>query len=85
MLEAVLFDLDDTLIDRSGAFRACVEAEFSGEAAEELLGRTIRKFIRRFEIVEEGARVQGKKPAEMSLAELDGLWEGAKRRERNAG
>ncbi len=57
-------------------------SRFQKLPAEELLGRAIRKFIRRFEAVEAGARAAGKKPAEMSLAELDGLWEGAKRRER---
>lgn len=28
MLKAVLFDLDNTLVDRDGAFRRCVEAQF---------------------------------------------------------
>ena len=50
--------------------------------AEQMLEGTIKKFIRRFHHVEAGARELGKKPAEMSLAELDALWEDAKRRER---
>lgn len=50
--------------------------------AEQMLERTIKKFIRRFQDVEAGARDLGKKPDEMSLAELDALWEAAKRRER---
>jgi len=52
--------------------------------AEEALSEAIRKFIRRFEAVEAGARAAGRKPAEMSLAELDALWEAAKRIERAA-
>ncbi len=52
--------------------------------AEQMLERTIKKFIRRFQEVEAGARVLGKKPGEMSLAELDALWEAAKRREKKS-
>ncbi len=50
--------------------------------AEQMLERTIKKFIRRFQEVEAGARAQGKQPSEMTLAELDALWEAAKRKER---
>jgi tetrapyrrole methylase family protein / MazG family protein len=50
--------------------------------AEQMLERTIGKFIRRFQEVEAGARERGKKPDDLSLAELDALWEAAKRRER---
>ena len=58
-------------------------SRFQKLPAEELLGRTIRKFIRRFEAVEDGARAQGKQPSEMTLEQLDALWEAAKRRERS--
>ncbi len=52
--------------------------------AEQMLERTIQKFISRFQDVEAGALALGKKPSDMSLAELDALWEAAKRRERGA-
>ena len=34
MLQAVLFDLDNTLIDRNRAFRACVQAQFADVARQ---------------------------------------------------
>jgi tetrapyrrole methylase family protein/MazG family protein len=50
--------------------------------AEQMLDDAVRKFIRRFAAVEAGARRQGKDPRDMTLAELDALWEAAKREER---
>ena len=40
-----------------------------------------RKFRRRFRFVEERLRARGKRPADSSLEEMDGLWDEAKRQE----
>lgn len=48
---------------------------------ENALERANRKFIRRFNFVEEQARELGKSLSEMSLDEMDGLWNEAKRLE----
>lgn len=45
------------------------------------LERTNRKFIRRFNYVEAKAKLQGKELKEMSLAEMDTLWNEAKKLE----
>lgn len=42
------------------------------------LERTNRKFIRRFTYVEEAARAQGRELKDMTLAEMDALWNEAK-------
>jgi tetrapyrrole methylase family protein/MazG family protein len=43
-----------------------------------------RKFRRRFRYVEERLRARGKRPADSSLEEMDGLWDEAKRQEGSA-
>jgi tetrapyrrole methylase family protein/MazG family protein len=48
------------------------------------LTATTNKFIRRFEYVETEAAKQGRKLTEMSLAEMDALWDEAKRKERES-
>ncbi len=45
------------------------------------LERTNQKFIRRFNYIEEQARGQGRKITELTLEEMDALWEEAKNRE----
>ncbi|MBP8823281.1 MAG: nucleoside triphosphate pyrophosphohydrolase [Flavobacteriales bacterium] len=45
---------------------------------DEALERTNRKFIRRFQYLEQESRKDGKKLGEMSLAEMDVYWERAK-------
>ncbi|QEE35374.1 nucleoside triphosphate pyrophosphohydrolase [Octadecabacter sp. SW4] len=40
------------------------------------------KFIRRFEMVEDALAAMGKTPAQSDLAEMDGLWDAAKRQEK---
>jgi nucleoside triphosphate diphosphatase len=42
------------------------------------------KFIRRFRVIEAGIEAQGKALGEASLAEMEALWDAAKRSERNA-
>lgn len=46
--------------------------------AENALQRSNRKFIRRFEYIERQAAAQGRTLEEMSLAEMDALWDDAK-------
>ena len=50
--------------------------------AESALENTTAKFSRRFRAVEAGAKAQGKKLKEMTLEEMDALWDAAKRDER---
>ena len=54
-------------------------ARFEGLQAEDLLNRTIRKFVKRFQAVERAVHAQGKRMDQCSLEELDALWESAKR------
>ena len=49
---------------------------------ETALERTNKKFIRRFNHIEEHARTQGISIKEMTLAEMDNLWEEAKLKEK---
>ncbi len=53
-------------------------ARFYKLDAEEALSATTRKFIDRFSHVEQRATEQGRQLEEMSLAEMDALWEEAK-------
>lgn len=57
-------------------------SRFFGQNAEELLDQTIRKFVRRFESLEERVHAAGRKMDQMSLAELDQVWEAVKADER---
>jgi tetrapyrrole methylase family protein/MazG family protein/ATP diphosphatase len=49
---------------------------------EDALRYTNAKFVRRFKFVEAGLAARGKTPAQSDLAEMDGLWDDAKRAER---
>ncbi len=49
---------------------------------ESALRKTNRKFRQRFQWVEDRLRERGKKPAESSLDEMEGLWQQSKREER---
>lgn len=53
-------------------------ARFLGIDCEAALNYTIDKFIRRFEYIEKSAIFQGKKLEEMTLEDMDKLWEEAK-------
>lgn len=53
-------------------------ARFLGVNPEEALNLTSSKFIDRFAFIEESASVHGKRLEEMSLEEMDKLWEKAK-------
>jgi len=53
-------------------------ARFTGINPEDALERTNKKFISRFQKIEELANAQGKNISELSLKEQDELWEKAK-------
>lgn len=55
-------------------------ARFVGINPENALERTNRKFIARFQYIEEQAKANSKKLKEMSLQEMDEFWKQAKRR-----
>lgn len=59
-------------------FAAVNVARFFNCSAEESLGKTIRKFINRFSYVEASAQKAGKQLENMTLQEMDALWEKAK-------
>ncbi len=58
-------------------------ARFLGVNPEEALNFTSSKFIDRFGFIEKAAKLQGKQLENMSLEEMDKLWEDAKKMERN--
>ena len=49
-------------------------ARFVGVNPENALERTNKKFIKRFQHIEQVARKQGKQVSEMSLKEMEVLW-----------
>ncbi|RAI95306.1 nucleoside triphosphate pyrophosphohydrolase [Algoriphagus yeomjeoni] len=55
-------------------------ARFIDINPEEALERTNKKFIKRFQYLEEAAKDSGKKLSEMTLAEMDVYWNEAKRK-----
>jgi MazG family protein len=57
-------------------------ARFLHIDAENALERTNRKFIHRFTRMEEEARLKGRSLADMSLQEMDDLWNGIKAQDR---
>ena len=57
-------------------------ARHLGVDPEAALRHANAKFIRRFKAVEDALEVRGKRPEESDLAEMDALWEAAKRAEK---
>ncbi|HLE33656.1 MAG TPA: nucleoside triphosphate pyrophosphohydrolase [Bacteroidota bacterium] len=57
-------------------------ARFVNINPELVLRKTTEKFIRRFHQIEEELRRKGKSPEEVTLEELDGLWNEVKRKNR---
>lgn len=80
--EAALSGSEDAVSEELGdvLFSAVNVSRFFHCSAEEALGKTIEKFIDRFSFVEKNAEAAGKKLEEMSLEEMDVLWEQAKHR-----
>ncbi len=58
-------------------------SRFIGVNPEEALRKTISKFISRFRYIEMAAAEKGEKLSDMSLAEMDELWDEAKNRQRS--
>jgi tetrapyrrole methylase family protein / MazG family protein len=54
-------------------------ARFTGVNPEDALARTVNKFMMRFRFVEKEAAARGRALEEMSIEEMDALWERAKR------
>jgi ATP diphosphatase len=59
-------------------------ARHLGIDPENALRRANAKFERRFAAIESKLATRGRTPAESDLAEMDALWDEAKREERNA-
>lgn len=57
-------------------------SRFVGISPEDALRKTISKFISRFRYIEMNAADHGRKLAEMTLEEMDKLWEEAKEKDR---
>lgn len=55
-------------------------ARFIGVDPESALEKTNKKFIKRFQYLEEGAKAEGKEIASMSLDEMNAYWEAAKKK-----
>ncbi len=72
-LEGVKAELGDLL------FSVCNLARHLGVDAESAVELTTAKFARRFRAVEAGAKGQGRNLKDMTLAEMDALWDAAKR------
>ena len=64
-------------------FVAVNVARFLGVDPETALRRSNRKFDRRFRQVESGIKSQGREMKDATLAEMDALWDEAKKSERN--
>jgi tetrapyrrole methylase family protein/MazG family protein len=60
-------------------------ARFEELQAEELLNRSIAKFVARFQRIEKAVHASGRRLENCSLEELDALWESAKHKERSRG
>ena len=74
-LERVKAELGDLL------FSVCNLARHLHVDSESAVEGTTAKFARRFRAVEVGAKAQGKPLKDMTLAEMDALWDAAKRDE----
>ena len=57
-------------------------SRFLGHNPEELLNANIKKFIRRFQSVENKVHASGKEFKQFTLSELDVFWDEAKLEER---
>lgn len=94
-LDEEVAEFKEALAQNAGNDRAAIEGEIgdvlfsvvnasrlAGVNPEDALGRTVEKFMRRFKFIERDAASRGGRIEEMSLEEMDALWEEAKRRER---
>ncbi len=58
-------------------------ARFEELQAEELLNRSVTKFVKRFQRIEKAVHASGRRLEDCTLEELDALWESAKHKERS--
>jgi XTP/dITP diphosphohydrolase len=85
MLDEVTETTDHTKLEEEFGdylFALVNYARFVGVNPEDALERGNRKFIRRFQFIEEKAKASGKQMHEMTLAEMDAFWNQAKVEER---
>lgn len=85
MLDEVTDTTDHTKLEEEFGdylFALVNYARFVGVNPEDALERGNRKFIRRFQFIEEKAKASGKQMHEMTLAEMDAFWNQAKVEER---
>lgn len=82
--EAVALQDQEKIAEEFGdlSFSLINYARFLHIDAENALEKTNRKFINRFTLMEDEARSQGKSLADMTLREMDGLWDAIKKLER---
>lgn len=78
--EAINRDHEEDIRNELGdlLFSVVNVSRFLGHNPEELLNHNIKKFVRRFQIVEEKVHAAGKEFKEFTLDELDLFWEQAK-------
>ena len=83
--EAIASGMQERIEDEMGdVFFSLVNfSRFLKIDADSALERTNKKFIRRFNAVEDAAAAQNKSLCDMSLNEMDVLWNAAKEQERN--
>ncbi len=81
--EAIQRDHEPDIRDELGdlLFSVVNVSRFLGHNPEELLNHNIKKFVRRFQGVEEKVHATGKAFKEFTLEELDVFWDEAKREE----
>lgn len=58
-------------------------SRFLGYNAEEALNDTVKKFVRRFQAIEQRIHEQGRKLSDCSLAEMDSIWNAVKEQEQD--
>ncbi len=83
LYEAVAGGNQEEIEDEMGdvLFSLINYARFINVDPEQALEKTNKKFIRRFQYIEEKAKEQGKELQNMTLAEMDTLWNQAKKQE----
>jgi len=81
--EAISRDHEEDIRDELGdlLFSVVNISRFLGHNPEELLNHNIKKFVRRFQFVEEKAHATGRELKEFTLEELNLFWNEAKKQE----
>jgi MazG family protein len=84
--EAIKREHENDIRDEIGdlLFSVVNVSRFLGHNPEELLNQNIKKFVRRFQLVEDQVHATGKEFKEFSLEELEAFWAQAKREEKGS-